>query len=107
MLKHWVGITWFLGWAVAVLSLINNWWNNRRNRVPEKIALQTKVGAEVIRLAAHYGGVGPYSEEDLRTVIRQAQMNEGRVMAMIWELEEKGHATKNVTQDGEVSWFIN
>jgi hypothetical protein len=92
---------------VAVLSLVNNWWNNRRNRLPERIALQTKAGVQVIRMVAHYKGSGPYTEDELRDILSDANLDEGRVMPIVWELEEKGHATKNVTQDGEVSWFIN
>jgi hypothetical protein len=106
LLKHWIGITWFLGWVVAVWQAIDNLIDKRRNRLPERLAMQTKAGIQAIRLVAHDQGAGPYSEEDLRAILRKAGLDETRVLPIIWELEESGHAEKNATLSGAVSWVV-
>ena len=105
-LKHWVGITWFLGWGVAVWQAVENWIDKRKSRLPEQLAMQTNAGKQAIRLVAHYQGAGPYSEDDLRAILRKARLDESRVLPVIWELEESGHAEKDATLDGTVSWFV-
>ena len=116
LLKHWIGITWFLGWGVAVLALLDNYIDKRARRIAEKsrsaterLAAEDRTGAQVIRTMAFYRGSGPYSERDLRAILMQAGLNEGRVLPIMWELEAKGAAEREAaftSSFGEVTWTV-
>lgn len=116
ILKHWIGITWFLGWGVAVLALLNNYIDRRARRIAdksrsasEKLAAEDRAGAQIIRTVALYRGSGPYSERDLRGILTQAGLDEGRVLPIMWELEAKGAAEREsafTASFGEVTWMV-
>jgi hypothetical protein len=111
--NHWIGITWFLGWGVATWAAIDNWIDKRKRRAveesrqsSERLALETKVGCQVLRTMALYGGCGPYSENELRSVLKQAGLDENRVLPIVYELEDGGHAERNATLGGSVTWVL-
>ena len=115
-LKHWIGITWFLGWGVALLALLDNYIDKRARRMAdrsrsaaEKLAAEDRAGAQIIRTVALYRGSGPYSERDLRDMLVQAGLDEGRVLPIMWELEAKGAAEREsafTASFGEVTWTV-
>lgn len=116
LLKHWIGITWFLGWGVAVLALLDNYIDKRARRIAEKsrsatekLAAEDRTGAQVIRTVALYQGGGPFSERDLRDILIRAGLNEGRVLPIMWELEAIGAAEREsafTASFGEVTWTV-
>ena len=117
VLNHWIGITWFLGWGVAVWQTIDNWIEKRAKRradkkrsVAEELAIQDRVGAQVICTAAFYGGGGPYSEYDLRAVLKRAGLDEDRVLPIMWGLEDAGIADRksvlSASLTDSVTWVI-
>lgn len=116
LLKHWIGITWFLGWGVALLALVDNWIDKRARRIAEKsrsaaekLAAEDKAGAQIIRTVALYGGGGPYTEYDLRAVLKRSGLDENRVLPILWELEAAGAAEREsafTASFGGVTWTI-
>jgi len=116
LLKHWMGITWFLGWGVAMLALLDNYIDKRARRIAdksrsaaEKLAAEDAAGAQVIRTMALYRGGGPYSERDLRDILTRAGLSEDRVLPIMWKLEAEGAAEREsvfMSSFGEVTWTV-
>ena len=86
---------------------IAGWIDRRSRKTAERMIQETKAGGQIIRMVAHYQGRGPYSEYDLRAMLKKAQLDDRRVLPVMWELEDGGHAEKNLTFDGTVSWFVD
>ena len=78
-----------------------------RTSESEKRTMQVKLGAEVIRVTAHWGGSGPYSEDELRTILRESNVNENLLLTIMWKMQDRGQAEKSLTFDGTVSWLVN
>ena len=112
-LRHWIGFTWWLGYALAVWQAVASFRERRRNRKAEtsrketeRQAAQIKLGTQVLRITAHYGGSGPYSELDLRKLLHESKVDEMLVLSIMFYMEDNGLAEKNQTLDGQMSWFI-
>ena len=100
-----------------MLALIDNWIDKRARRIAErsrsaaeKLESEDKTGAQIIRTVAVYRGIGPYSEFDLRAILKEAGLNEDRVLSIMWRLEDSGHAEResafSASFGGGVTWVV-